>query len=153
MVPYHQPLSSCLIFIYYLPDYYVKEAAAYYLSVMYVLGGGLLVWYAHLTVQGVSQVPIEIQVRKRKLREVRNRTHTSTPRPSSLVAWQSLLYYMVLGMSLDLVDLSPSGGCNGSEGVCGGGCGGYGLTIDGMDGMAHGPCVPMAHGEYALDGK
>ena len=51
-------------------DYYIIAPAAYYVAALYILAGLLLVWYARLTMTEVTQVPIEVQIRKRKLREV-----------------------------------------------------------------------------------
>jgi hypothetical protein len=42
-----------------------------YVSALYVLASVVLAWYARVTVASVTQVPIEVYVRKRKQREVR----------------------------------------------------------------------------------
>lgn len=50
--------------------YYVTSASAAYVSVLYLLCASLLLAYARLTARGVTLVPIEVHVRKRKQNEV-----------------------------------------------------------------------------------
>lgn len=65
--------TSCLMVEHfsYMTDYYVNGTCALYVSALYVLASMVLAWYARVTVASVTQVPIEVYVRKRKQREVR----------------------------------------------------------------------------------